>query len=84
MDERAQGGDRWEAMAQVGTGKYLENVGCCYASAVSALALRGGRGQRREVPEAGEGRQGPGTQPGGRGAAHSSGGYDRNSDTGMK
>lgn len=64
MEERARGGDRREARAQVGTGKYLENVGCCYASAVSVLALRGGRGQRQEVPDAGEGRQNAVTQRG--------------------
>lgn len=69
MEERAQGGDKCEAVARVHSGKYLENVGYPYAGAVSVLVLRGGRGRRQEAPRAGEGRQGLGMQPGGREAA---------------
>lgn len=54
-------------MAGVGTGKYLENVSYPYASALSVLSSEEAGGQ--EAPPAGKGRQGPGTQPGGRGAA---------------
>lgn len=69
MEERAWGGDRDEAVAQMGTGKHLENAGYPYTSTVSRLVLRGGRGQRQEAAHAEEGRQGSETQHGGRRAA---------------